>query len=176
MKSMKMAVFGTTVLGFILIFSGVACSASLKIGLIDSPRVLKESKAAQEYKEVLMNDLKTKRAVFSKKQAEVLEMESNLKIEQAGLSSDELKDKQEALAKELKNLRRLKVDLEEELEKRNNEYTRQIVTDVREVVKEYREEENYTLIIEKSSVIASDDDIDITEDIIKLYDKAYGKK
>lgn len=172
---MTMAVFGTTVLGFSLIFAGAVCSASLKIGLIETPRVMRESKAAQEYKDVLMNDLKAKRAVFSKKQAEVLEMESNLKIEQASLTPDELKAKQEALAKEVKNLRRLKVDLEEELEKRNNEYTRQIITDVREVVNLYREEEDYTLIIEKSSVIASDEDIDITDDIIELYDKEHRK-
>lgn len=176
MKSMKTTVLGTTVLGFILILAGTACSASMKIGLIDSPRVMKESKAAQVYKDELLNDLKTKRAVFSKKQAEVLEMESNLKIEQASLSPDELKDRQEALAKEVKNLRRLKVDLEEELEKLNNDYTRQIITDVREVVKEYREDKDYTLIIEKSTVIASDEDIDITEDIIELYDKKYKKK
>lgn len=91
------------------------------------------------------------------------------------MSEDAQKKKRDELAAEVKNLRRLKIDLEEDLEKKNKELTQRIFRDIRPTFKEFRKKKDHTLILEKVSVIASDDDIDVTEDVIKLYDKKFGK-
>ncbi len=80
------------------------------------------------------------------------------------------KEKTERLTQEVKELRRLRSDLEEELKKKDAELTRQLLKEIREVVQEYLKKQKFTVILEKRSVVASDDAIDITDKIIKLYD------
>lgn len=163
-------------LGVILCVGAVDLyAASLKIGVVDTPRVLRESKVAVEMRDLLLGELKEKRAVFSQKQAEVLEMETRLKVDQNSLSAEGLKVRQIQLADEVKNLRRLKADLEEDLERKNNEFTAKLIQDLRKVVVDYQASKDYTLILEKGNVVASDDAIDITDEIIKRYDKTGGK-
>ena len=50
------------------------------------------------------------------------------------------------------------------------ELRRKILQDVLEIVKEYRKKEKYTIVMEKQSIVDSDDAIDITDKIIRLYD------
>ena len=50
------------------------------------------------------------------------------------------------------------------------ELRRKILQDVLEIVKEYRKKEKYTIVMEKQSIFDSDDAIDITDKIIRLYD------
>ena len=80
------------------------------------------------------------------------------------------KEKAEKLAREVKELRRLRSDLEEELKKKDKDLTRQLLLEIREVVQEYSKKQKFTVILEKRSVVASDNKIDITNKIIKLYD------
>jgi Skp family chaperone for outer membrane proteins len=60
--------------------------------------------------------------------------------------------------------------LEEELNKKNVELTQKILKEVGELVCEDFEKKNYSVILEKKSVVISDDDLDITDEIIRLYD------
>jgi Skp family chaperone for outer membrane proteins len=80
-------------------------------------------------------------------------------------------ERQLELARDLKELRRLKADLEEELNLKNRESTARILEEVAEVISEFRKEEGYTFILEKKSVVTADPAIDVTDDIIRLYDK-----
>ena len=73
-------------------------------------------------------------------------------------------------AQQVKELRCLKADLEEELKRKDAELTRKLLTEIRDVVEEYRKKNKITVIFEKRSVVAFDGAIDITDKIIKLYD------
>lgn len=168
---LKRTIMLTTFLAVLFLGGLPVDAASLKIGLIDTQRVLRESKVVQTMRQKLLDQLNEKRAVFSKQQAAVLEKEAKLKVEQSSLPPEELRQRQIELAQEVKNLGRLKVDLEEELERSNNEFTARFVKDLRQVVSGFQKEKDYTLILEKGNVVASDDGIDITDDIIRLYDK-----
>lgn len=145
-------------------------AASVKIGVIDTQQVLRDSKAAKHARDILLEDLKEKRGLFNRKQDEVRLLEEELKVKGEKMEETERREKTDLLSKEIKNLQRLKTDLEEELNKKNVELTQKILEDVGEIIKDFKKKEKFTLILEKKTVVTHDDGIDITGDIIKLYD------
>lgn len=159
------------VLLFAFLFGGFSWADSAKIAIVDTQKVLQESKAAKEARASLMADIKKKRALYQKKQEEALRLQKELSLKSKDSSPEALRGEREKLALEVKNLKRLKVDMEEDLRRKNVELTQKILQEVREVVKDYRKKKKYTVILEKRSVITSDESIDITDQIIKLYDK-----
>jgi outer membrane protein len=148
----------------------VATAADVKIGVIDTQRILKESKAANSARAVFLKDVEQKRKQLQEKQNEVQAMDEELKKEAKDMTPQARREKADDLAKELKELKRLKSDLEEELKKKDLELTQKLLTEIRDIVNEYSKKENYTIILEKRTLIAFDDIIDITDKIIRLYD------
>jgi len=142
----------------------------IKLGIIDTARIMKESKAAKNAQVIFQKDLEAKRDILAAKEKEVRLLEEDLKNPDTRLAPEERNGKNDKLAKEVRELGRLKSDLEEELKKKDAELTRKLIGEIREVVNTFYIKENYTLILEKSAVVASDDAIDITDPIILLYD------
>ena len=171
MRDYKREIVGLFVALLITVFSGgMTWAATAKIGIVDIQKVMKDSKAAIQARESLLADMKEKRAVFQKKQEGVRMLEKEFRLESSGLSPEALKGKRERLAREVKELKRLKEDLEERIRRENLELTKKILKEVRDVIIDYRKKKKYTLILEKKTVITADDSIDITDQIIELYD------
>lgn len=166
----KLAIMGVLLMAIAISSSDCTQAADVKIGVIDTQEVLKESKAAKKARTLLMDELNEKRSVFSKKQDEVRLLEEEIKIKGDGMTESQRREKNDQLGREVKNLQRLKTDLEEELNKKNVDLTQKILQEVSDVVKEFMKKEKYTLILEKKSVVSSDEAIDITEKILRLYD------
>lgn len=166
----KLAIMGVILMAIAISSSDCTQAADVKIGIIDTQEVMKESKAAKKARTLLMDELNEKRSVFGRKQDEVRLLEEEIKIKGDGMTESQRREKNDQLAREVKNLQRLKTDLEEELNKKNVDLTQKILQEVSDVVKEFMKKEKYTLILEKKSVVSSDEAIDITEKILRLYD------
>ena len=147
-----------------------ATAASVKIGVIDTQKIMRESKAAKESRQIFLMDLEAKRAVLKSKEQEVRALDQELKKEGSTMTHSKVKDKREKLAQEIKELKRLRADLSEDLKKKDAELTQKVLKEVQDIVKTYRKKNRYTIIFERRSVIDIDDSIDITGAIIKLYD------
>ncbi len=171
----KLSVVFVIVIGFFLAALPVlAATAPLKIGVIDTQKILRTSKAAKAAQSVFMKDLEAKRAVYQAKEKEIKALEDELKNQNIKLSVEIRKEKTEKLAQEVKEIKRLGTDMEEELKKKEVELTRSLLSEIAQIVRNFSKKEHYTVILEKSSVIVADDAVDITDRIIKLYDA--GKK
>ena len=109
-------------------------------------------------------------AILMGRQEEVRSLEEELKREGGNMSPSVRKEKTEQLARQIKELRRLRSDLDEELKKKNIELKQKILQEIREIVEEFLKKEKYTVILEKRWVVAADETIDITGKIIRLYD------
>jgi len=168
-KQVNMAFVLTFVFMTISVFPAFA--AGPKIGIIDTQRVLRESRAAREAREAIARDLKEKQAVYQAKEQEIVKMQEDFNKQRDGLSEAAAKDRQEDLAKSLKELKRLKIDLEEELNRKHRELTEAILKELAEIISDFRDKKGYALIVERKNVVAIDPDIDITGEILKLYDR-----
>lgn len=149
---------------------GVSSAADVKIGLIDTQKIMRESKAAKKARDVLAKDLEAKRAKFKAEEDQARKLDEELKKEGQSMTSAARQEKAEKLEKEIKELGRLKSDLEEDFRRKDAELARKVLGEIGNVVKEFRKKEKYTVILEKRYVVDADEAIDITDKIIKLYD------
>jgi outer membrane protein len=145
-------------------------SGPVKIGIIDVQKILRESKAAKKAQAVFMKDMETRRAQLIVKEKEIQALDEELKNAHVKLSDEIRKDKAEKLARDIKEFRRLDADAGEELKKMDVELTQKLLGEIRQIVQSFSKSEKYTLILEKNSVAAFDDSVDITDRIIRLYD------
>ena len=144
--------------------------AGIKLGVIDTAKIMRESTAAKNVQAIFLKDLKAKRGILAAKEKEVRQLEEELKKPDLKLSDEARREKTDKLAKEVKELKRLGSDLEEELKKKNAELTQKLIGELREIVSAFSKKGNYTMIMERSTVVAVDDAIDITDKIIQIYD------
>ena len=174
----KLSLWTIALMGFVIALPALAAPKEtaakkdviIKLGIIDTARIMRESKAAKNAQAIFLKDLEAKRGTLAAKDKETRLLEEELKNPEAKLSAEERNSKNDQLAKEVKELSRLKSDLEEELKKKDVALTQKLIGELREIVSAFSKNENYTLILEKSGVVASDTAIDITDKIIQLYD------
>jgi outer membrane protein len=167
MRKIFLPVFCICLMASILI--NPARAADIKLGVIDIQRIMTESKAAITAHALFAKEVEERRSAYLAKQKEAQALQEELNTKGSTMSVSVLTEKQEKLSQEIKELNRMKNDIEQDLKTRDNELSQELLTEVYEVVSEYSEEEGFTLILEKTGVVTFDDVIDITDKIIQLY-------
>ncbi|PIP08934.1 MAG: hypothetical protein COX51_01550 [Syntrophobacteraceae bacterium CG23_combo_of_CG06-09_8_20_14_all_50_8] len=161
-------VFTVSVVLIVSLFLALPSMAAreLKIGIIDTQKVLREAKAAKSANDTLQRDLDAKRATLATKGKEVQRLDEEVKK----ATGTDKQEKSNELAQLVKEYKRLDSDLGEELKKKQLELQQKLITEIRQVVKTVADKDGYTLILEKGSVVQNNDSFDITDKVIKQYD------
>lgn len=142
-----------------------------KVGVINMQKVMMESKAGKEAKANFDKELESKRAIWSGKEKSVRAAEEDLKTGGAKMKAGARKEKEGKLAEEIKELRRMKQDIEDELKKKDNELTSKILKDILEVTRKVGDERGYSLVIQAGpQVVYTNKTVDITDEVLKRYD------
>ena len=150
------------------IFSTYA--ADLKIGILDTQKIVLKSEKINKYRDEFSRELDAKRQDFMKKQGEAKALEDDLKNNGNSMTDDVYREKSDKLRREARDLKRMQEEIEAELKSKEADMTRKFLTEIKALSVEYLKKEKLSLILEKSSAVASDDAIDITDQIMKLYD------
>jgi len=159
----------TLVVGLWLANIGMAESGSpVKIGFVDMNKIMKDSKAAKSSLAVLQKDIEAKQATMKTKSEKLASMDKELK----SLKQDSAawKDKRDKLTKEANEFNRLRVEYDEQLQKKNIELTQKIFTDVQQIIKKVADGEKYTVILDKRTMLIADGSTDLTDKVMKMYD------
>lgn len=170
---MKKLLFVLT-LALVVCVGGLGLAADLKIGYVDLQKVLNESEAGKKAKEEISKKVKEYEIQVQAKQKELQAAKDELE-KQALLLSDEARAKKEReYQQKLKDLQRFTKDIRDDLQMRDSDATKKILEQVLKVVREYGEKEGYTIILEKneSSMIYASESIDLTDIVLKLYNKS----
>lgn len=174
MKHLGVKLVGLTIL-LVFLMVPVCSAARVQVGLIDTKRVIRDAKAARDARDDIFKEIKEKQAMFSENKADVMSLSVELRKQKDTLDAETFREKSDALEKQLKELSRLKEDLEEELNEKNIELTQKILQEVWQIVNQYRKDEGYTVIFEADKVVSADEEIDITGEIIRIYDAQHEK-
>jgi len=170
MKKKFMVAFFMVLASICYTTSGYA--ADLKIGVVDYERIIGQSVAAQKlraeyYKEAEENNNKL---IEKRNQVQALENEISSTMKQ--MTPAVLSEKRERYEREVKEYNRMTNDIKQDLENSQNYINQQLILEIGAIVSEYCEKENFTYILEANQVIAFSDSIDITDQILQLYDAA----
>jgi len=128
----------------------------------------------RRYKHIasLEHEINAKRVLLKQKQDGAVQIEERLKKERDKISPEEAIRLQERLTNELKELKRLKEDIDLELSKIDRELTLKAFKEINDTIRVISERESFSIVFEKSlaGVAYLADFLDITQKVIKEYD------
>lgn len=155
----------------ILLFSHALGHAQekIKIGYIDIQRVISESQAGKRARERFQAQVKKAEADIVKERQELDRLKSDLDKKGPLLKEDERRNIESDLQKRSVNLQRSMADHQQELQAKNNEMMADILKELEKIVNEVGKAEKFTLILERSQILYSDQGIDITSKVIESY-------
>ncbi len=149
----------------LMVLSGVSAAQELKIGYVNSERVLREAIPAKAAQEKLQ-------AEFGKRERELADQAGKLKASADKLDKDaptlpesERTRRQRELVELDRDLQRKRREFQEDLTQRRNEELSGVVERANRVIKQIFDQEKYDVILQE--VIFAGPRVDITEKVIK---------
>jgi outer membrane protein len=149
-----------------------------RIAFIDVQRVLARSAAGVAAREALERDKATMQKEMDTKRVELEKLREELEKKGALLTADARRDKQEQFERKRRDAARLADDFQKELEKKESTLLQKVLQEVSGIIERIGKEKGYYLIVEKrgGGVIYAAADADLTEEIIRAYDRESGPR
>jgi outer membrane protein len=152
------------------LYTGVGwCQDKVKIGFIDVQRAISESQAGKRAKERFQAQIKKAEADLLREKTEIERLKSDLDKKGALLKEEEKRNLEADLQRRYVNYQRGMQDQQQELRQKEGEMTADILKELEKIVNEVGKAEKFTLILERSQILYSDQGIDITTRVIEAF-------
>jgi outer membrane protein len=162
--------FILTALLAVCITSTTALAADSKLGYIDMQRAINTSEAGKEAKEQLAARLKKYQDEINVKQDELKRLKDELEKQGAFLNDATRTAKEKDYQQKLKEFQRFTKDAQDEMQGKDEEYTRKILEAMEKVIQEFGRKNGYTFIFVKNeSMLFVDEKADVTDEVLKLF-------
>jgi outer membrane protein len=150
-------------------FSASYAQERTKIGFVDIQRVIAESQAGKRARERFQAQVKKAEADVLKERQDLERMKAELDKKGPLLKDEERRNLEADLQKRSVTLQRTMADHQQELQAKNNQMMAEILKELEKIVNEVGKAEKFTLILERSQILYSDQAIDITSKVIETY-------
>ncbi len=153
--------------------AGTAAAQAVKIGVVDINEFQTNSAAFQEIREELRSKFETLQKKLEDEKNALMKLEEDFRKQQMMLSLDAKDDKRQELEKKRRYYKYLYEDLTEQMKDAEQDATRRVLRELKDVVEDIAEKEGYTVIMEGSApgLIYVEDAIDITRQVTEAYDR-----
>jgi outer membrane protein len=154
-----------------LLLAAPAFAAEAKIGYVDLQKALNMSEAGKAAKEKIGKTVQDYQGTVEERQKELKKIKDDLDKQALVLSEEARAGKEREYQAKLKEYQRFTKDIQEELQQKDADYTRQILEDLLKVIKEIGQKEGYTVVLEQteSSILYADSKIDLTDKVINAF-------
>ena len=155
----------------VLVLSGSVASAQerIKIGFIDIQRVISESQPGKRAKERFQAQVKKAESDVVKERQDLEKLKADIEKKGPLLKDDERRNLEADYQRRSVTLQRAMSDYQQELQQKNNEMMADILKELEQIVNEVGKADKFTLILERSQILYSDQGIDITSKVIETY-------
>jgi outer membrane protein len=150
-------------------FSASYAQERTKIGFVDIQRVIAESQAGKRARDRFQAQVKKAEADVLKERQDLERMKAELDKKGPLLKDEERRNLEADLQKRSVTLQRTMADHQQELQAKNNQMMAEILKELEKIVNEVGKAEKFTLILERSQILYSDQAIDITSKVIETY-------
>lgn len=159
-----------------LVVAALALSASfvsaqerVKIGFIDIQRVIAESQAGKRAKDRFLAQVKKAEADLQKERQDLERLRNDIDKKGPLLKEEERRNMEGDLQKRSVNLQRTQGDYQQDLRQKENQMMSDILKELEVIVNEVGKTDKFTLILERSQILYSDQGIDITNRVIETF-------
>ena len=161
---------------FWLVVTVLALSASfapaqerIKVGFVDIQRVISESQAGRRAKDRFQAQVKKVEAEVQKERLDLERLKADIEKKAPLLKDEERRNLEADFQKRSVTLQRSMGDYQQELRQKENEMMAEILKELELVVRDIGKGEKFTVILERSQTLYSEDSTDITNKVIELY-------
>lgn len=149
-----------------------------KIGYIDVQRVLARSAAGVAAREQLEKERASIQKDMDGRRQELEKLRDEIEKKGALMTAEARREKQEAFERKRREAARAADDYQKDLEKKENQLLQKVLQEVGGVIEKIGKEKNYYMIVEKrnAGVLYAATDADLTDEIIRAYDRDGGGK
>jgi outer membrane protein len=153
--------------------SGAIAAESIKIGYVDMQKALNLSEAGKLAKKMITQVVAKIDKQLAGQKKELEKIREDLEKRGMVMSETMRKEKEREYQTKLRDLQRMQRDFEDEIRRKDREYTGQILKDLADIVRKIGEERKYSLILENNqpAVIYIPSGFDLTEEVIQLYNQ-----
>lgn len=172
-----LAAVGLSVLGL----TCWAAAAEFKMGVIDPQAVLEKSKAGKKALDGLKEYVSTRQKLLSRDEEELRNTEKTLKEAGAKLSEGEKKEKEAQFRTKIQDYQKRAQEFNQELQGKQKELVDDYMKRIASATQTVAEKGGFSIVVDKGSeqtiriVIYSKDAIDLTDQVIKEFDRVNSK-
>lgn len=153
-----------------------AAHADDKIGVVDLQRALNEVEEGATAKKALKNEFDAKQKTLDGKQNELKQLKDELDAQSTIMSPDKKAERVADLQRKLLEVQQLYMSLQQDLSKREGEATATIFQKMGVILAAMGAEQGFSAIVEKTAVPFFKPSLDVTNELIRRYNGAYGTK
>jgi outer membrane protein len=152
-----------------------ATAPQTKVGIIHIQNAIISTKDGQKAASELSTKFAPKKAELDKKQSTITQLQDQLRKGSNTMAEDAKQKLMREIDQSTKSLNRESEDAQAELDQEQNKIMQELGQRIMAVIDKYAKDNGYALILDVSSqqtpVLYATNSIDITQDIIALYDK-----
>ena len=165
------------VVGLVFVLSVPAFGAgAVKIGVIDFQKILQDSKAGQAVQAELQKQGQDMEQQLKTKGDDIDKLSQQLDSDAMVMSRDKREEKQRDLQIKKYDYQSLQQKYQSKLRNLQMKYMQKLQSDVVALTTKIGKREGYLLIIDKNAAVYNPDSIDITDEVIKEYNKTFDGK
>jgi outer membrane protein len=174
---MSRSIFAFTIAALVTggLTARIAHADDSKIAYVDLQRALEETNEGKAAKSKLKADFDKKQQELDAKQEEIKKMKDDLDKKSSLMKPEALQKAQQDLQQRFLQLQETFQRLQKDLAVKEQEATRGILSKLSQVVQGVAEREHFALVLERNSaVVYGQPSLDITNEVIRLYNNASG--
>lgn len=153
---------------FLLLSCAIALAKEVKIGVVNTEKILRESAPAIKAQKKIEKEFLTRDEQLKKVAAQVREYQEQLERSSKGISEEERRVKERELASLTRQYQRTQQQMREDLNARQNEEYGLILERVNSAIRIIAEKEGYDLILQLQDSVYRSQRIDITNQVIEV--------
>ncbi len=151
-------------------------SAQTKIGVVNFQKAILDTAEIKKASTDLQNKYKPRQDALDKVQRELNDIQTQLQSAGGKLSAQGEADLQARGARKQREAERLGQDLQDDVNNERNVILQRAGTRMQEVIKKLMDEKGLDLIIDVANAISFKPTLELTNDAVAAYDKAYPVK
>ena len=134
---------------------------------LDFKYILNQSDAGKKAQTFLKNKLDNGVKELKKKEKAIQEEETKIIQQKKVISAEEYKKKVTDLRNKVQSLQKERNSLLEKVSKQRSKAKTELLKNLNPIIQEYMKEKNIRIVLDKKSILLADENLDITQDIIK---------
>lgn len=158
-----------------ILICSVAVTASAKTVFVNMQYVLQNVKAGKNAKKILAKEFAKKKKILAKQEKILKKLGEDLEKKRSVLSDVVFLQKQKNLQEKILKYRSSVSKSQSDIQNRERKLTLPILKNVQTLMKVLAKKNKYSLVLERQGIVWANNDLDITPQVIKAYNKKHRK-